>query len=38
VICNPRGYRGYEQQVNLFDPTVGFDIWTKKIDLEGSIV
>ena len=26
IICNPRGYKGYEQQVNLFDPTVGFDI------------
>lgn len=26
VICNPRGYKGYEQRVNDFDPTVGFDI------------
>lgn len=26
VICNPRGYKGYEQRVNEFDPTVGFDI------------
>jgi hypothetical protein len=26
VICNPRGYSGYESQVNKFDPTVGFDI------------
>jgi Icc-related predicted phosphoesterase len=26
VICNPRGYSGYESQVNRFDPTVGFDI------------
>jgi hypothetical protein len=26
VICNPRGYYGYEQRVNEFDPTVGFDI------------
>jgi Icc-related predicted phosphoesterase len=26
VICNPRGYVGYEQQANIFDPTVGFDI------------
>jgi hypothetical protein len=26
VICNPRGYRGYETQANIFDPTVGFDI------------
>jgi len=25
VICNPRGYKGYEQRVNEFDPTVGFD-------------
>jgi predicted phosphodiesterase len=26
VICNPRGYYGYEQRVKEFDPTVGFDI------------
>lgn len=26
VICNPRGYNGYEQQVMKFNPTVGFDI------------
>ena len=26
VICNPRGYYGYESQVQKFDPTVGFDI------------
>ena len=26
VICNPRGYRGYETQANTFDPTIGFDI------------
>lgn len=26
VICNPRGYVGYETRVNHFDPTVGFDI------------
>jgi len=26
VICNPRGYKGYEQQANEFDPTIGFDI------------
>jgi hypothetical protein len=26
VICNPRGYRGYETQANIFDPTVGFEI------------
>ena len=26
VICNPRGYYGYEQRVKHFDPTVGFDI------------
>lgn len=26
VICNPRGYNGYEQRVKHFDPTVGFDI------------
>lgn len=26
VICNPRGYVGYESQANVFDPTVGFDI------------
>jgi hypothetical protein len=26
VICNPRGYVGYESQANIFDPTVGFEI------------
>ena len=26
VICNPRGYVGYETQANKFDPTMGFDI------------
>lgn len=26
VICNPRGYVGYEQRTREFDPTVGFDI------------
>jgi len=26
VICNPRGYHGYEQRAKKFDPTVGFDI------------
>ena len=26
VICNPRGYKYYEQRAEEFDPTVGFDI------------
>ena len=26
IICNPRGYAGYEERARLFDPTVGFDI------------
>ena len=26
VLCNPRGYVGYEQRTKEFDPTVGFDI------------
>jgi len=26
VICNPRGYKMYEQRAEEFDPTVGFDI------------
>lgn len=26
VICNPRGYVGYEERARDFDPTVGFDI------------
>jgi Calcineurin-like phosphoesterase len=26
VVCNPRGYKGYEQQANEFDATFGFDI------------
>lgn len=26
IICNPRGYKGHEQQAEEFDPTVGFDI------------
>ena len=33
VLCNPRGYKGYEQQVNVFDPTVGFDI--QYVNLKG---
>ena len=26
IICNPRGYKGYEQQAENFDPTIGFEI------------
>jgi hypothetical protein len=26
VICNPRGYVGYEERAQEFDPTIGFDI------------
>jgi len=26
VICNPRGYKMYEQRAEVFDPTEGFDI------------
>lgn len=26
VICNPRGYAGYEERAEQFDPTMGFDI------------
>ena len=26
VMCNPRGYAGYEERAREFDPTVGFDI------------
>jgi hypothetical protein len=26
IICNPRGYKGYEEQAENFDPTIGFDI------------
>lgn len=26
IICNPRGYKGYEEQAEHFDPTIGFDI------------
>jgi len=26
VICNPRGYVGYEHRAQEFDPTIGFDI------------
>ena len=26
VICNPRGYKGYEDSAEHFDPTFGFDI------------
>lgn len=26
IICNPRGYAGYEERAKDFDPTVGFDI------------
>jgi predicted phosphodiesterase len=26
VICNPRGYKMYEQRAEDFDPTIGFDI------------
>jgi 3',5'-cyclic AMP phosphodiesterase CpdA len=26
ILCNPRGYKGYERRAEEFDPTVGFDI------------
>ena len=26
VMCNPRGYNGYEERAKEFDPTIGFDI------------
>jgi len=26
IVCNPRGYAGYETQANIFDPTVGFTL------------
>ena len=26
IICNPRGYKGYESQAENFDPTIGFEI------------
>ena len=26
ILCNPRGYYGYEQRANQFDPTVGFEL------------
>jgi Icc-related predicted phosphoesterase len=26
VMCNPRGYAGYERRADEFDPTIGFDI------------
>jgi predicted phosphodiesterase len=26
IICNPRGYKNYEQQAEDFDPTFGFDL------------
>lgn len=26
IICNPRGYKYYEQRADEFDPTIGFDI------------
>ena len=26
IICNPRGYKYYEQRAEEFDPTIGFDI------------
>jgi hypothetical protein len=26
IICNPRGYSGYEERAREFDPAVGFDI------------
>lgn len=26
IVCNPRGYKNYEQRANEFDPTFGFDI------------
>jgi hypothetical protein len=26
IICNPRGYAGYEQRAEYFDPTYGFQL------------
>jgi Icc-related predicted phosphoesterase len=26
IVCNPRGYFGYEERAHLFDPTYGFDV------------
>ena len=26
IICNPRGYKNYEQQADDFDPTIGFEL------------
>jgi predicted phosphodiesterase len=26
IVCNPRGYKGYEGRAEDFDPTIGFDI------------
>lgn len=26
ILCNPRGYSGYEERAREFDPTIGFDI------------
>lgn len=26
IMCNPRGYMGYEERARLFDPTIGFEI------------
>jgi hypothetical protein len=26
IICNPRGYAGYEERARLFDATVGFEV------------
>jgi predicted phosphodiesterase len=26
IMCNPRGYKGYESQAEYFDPTIGFEI------------
>jgi len=26
IVCNPRGYSGYEDTADNFDPTYGFDI------------
>jgi hypothetical protein len=26
VVCNPRGYKGYEESAEYFDPTFGFEI------------
>jgi len=26
ILCNPRGYKGYEERAEQFDPAVGFDV------------